>query len=260
MKWFKHHSDAYTNLKIRDLLDEFGLEGYGLYWLCCELIAQQGGNDYQINNDRNWKRSLSITSKLSDEKLKNILQKLSELNLIDKEAFKKDILYIPKMKEYCDEYTKKIQKKSRNYPDTIQTESRECQDNIQTNSRDCQDNVRSESDFVRLEQNRIDKNKYMTNKNIRPITDYFYDLFKSKFGVKPMVDAGDAKRIKQLLERKTDPLSIEDIKKRLKWYIDTQKTHGRGVTIKGALSTYSLNFYNQSAQKRALKDEIYGYR
>lgn len=40
MKWFKHDSNANTDAKLRKLRIKYGMEGYGLYWYCLELIAQ----------------------------------------------------------------------------------------------------------------------------------------------------------------------------------------------------------------------------
>jgi len=39
MKWFKHPSDANMNYKLRKMKLKYGMEGYGLYWHCLELIA-----------------------------------------------------------------------------------------------------------------------------------------------------------------------------------------------------------------------------
>ena len=39
MKWFKHDSNANTDSKLQNVLLDYGLEGYGLYWYCIELIA-----------------------------------------------------------------------------------------------------------------------------------------------------------------------------------------------------------------------------
>lgn len=39
MKWFKHDSDANQDAKLQNVLLDYGLEGYGLYWYCIELIA-----------------------------------------------------------------------------------------------------------------------------------------------------------------------------------------------------------------------------
>ena len=40
MKWFKHDSNAAIDAKIERLIIRYGLEGYGLYFYCLELIAQ----------------------------------------------------------------------------------------------------------------------------------------------------------------------------------------------------------------------------
>lgn len=39
MKWFKHDADANMDAKLQEVLLDYGLEGYGLYWYCIELIA-----------------------------------------------------------------------------------------------------------------------------------------------------------------------------------------------------------------------------
>jgi hypothetical protein len=39
VRWFKHDSDAHTDAKLKRLIMRHGLEGYGLYWYCLELIA-----------------------------------------------------------------------------------------------------------------------------------------------------------------------------------------------------------------------------
>jgi hypothetical protein len=39
MRWFKHDSNANTDAKLKRVRIKYGLEGYGLYWYCLELIA-----------------------------------------------------------------------------------------------------------------------------------------------------------------------------------------------------------------------------
>jgi hypothetical protein len=41
MKWFKHDSDANMDGKLQGILLDYGLEGYGLYWYCLELIVNK---------------------------------------------------------------------------------------------------------------------------------------------------------------------------------------------------------------------------
>lgn len=39
MQWFKHDSNAFTDSKLRKVTIKYGMEGYGLYWYCLELIV-----------------------------------------------------------------------------------------------------------------------------------------------------------------------------------------------------------------------------
>ena len=45
MKWFKHDSNANADAKIQNVLIDYGLEGYGLYWYCIELITSKVSSD-----------------------------------------------------------------------------------------------------------------------------------------------------------------------------------------------------------------------
>ena len=38
MEWFRHDSNANLDEKLQEVLLDYGLEGYGLYWYCIELI------------------------------------------------------------------------------------------------------------------------------------------------------------------------------------------------------------------------------
>ena len=39
LKWIKHDTDANQDAKLQNVMLDYGLEGYGLYWYCIELIA-----------------------------------------------------------------------------------------------------------------------------------------------------------------------------------------------------------------------------
>jgi hypothetical protein len=41
MKWFKHSSLAAQDAKLKKLRIRYGMQGYGLYWYCLELIASE---------------------------------------------------------------------------------------------------------------------------------------------------------------------------------------------------------------------------
>lgn len=54
MHWFKHDTDANQDAKMQNVLLDYGLEGYGLYWYCIELIAGKVGAEnitFQLEHD-----------------------------------------------------------------------------------------------------------------------------------------------------------------------------------------------------------------
>ena len=118
MKWFQHKSDAYTDLKLQAIIDEFGMEGYGLYWVCCELIAQQG-DDYHLNNIEIWLSALKRITRIKEEKVKEIIVKFASLTLICEDSLEKGILYIPKMANYSDDYSKRVRRVSEQSSDNV---------------------------------------------------------------------------------------------------------------------------------------------
>jgi len=54
MRWVKHDTDANQDAKLQNVLLDYGLEGYGLYWYCIELIASKINNDnitFELEHD-----------------------------------------------------------------------------------------------------------------------------------------------------------------------------------------------------------------
>lgn len=136
MKWFKHESDAHTNMKLQALIDKLGVAGYGYYWACVELVASQGGDEFRVKKDKHWEQHLKKMLSIEPKEQKKYLVVLATHNLIDLKSLKNGDLYIPKLEERCDEYS---EKKKRN--DAKKTMSGQGRDN------------------VGLEQNRTDKNR-----------------------------------------------------------------------------------------------------
>ncbi len=151
MKWFKHQSDAYSDFKLQEIIDEFGAEGYGLYWILLELVAQQG-RSYRINSKQNWEKAAKRISKIPEKELNDILTKMADIWLIDKNSLNKGILYIPKMKKYSDDYTSKVRRVFGHTTDNVTV------------------------DKIRIDKNRIDKiiNSDQGRKDIKIIYLYAY--------------------------------------------------------------------------------------
>ncbi len=54
MKWFKHDANANGDAKLKRVRIKYGLEGYGLYWYCLELIAGDVSKDkitFELEHD-----------------------------------------------------------------------------------------------------------------------------------------------------------------------------------------------------------------
>jgi hypothetical protein len=116
MKWFKHFTDSHVNGKMRQILRKHGLEGYAFCWVCRELIGKEGSGKFRISSEKEWKLTLKDITGLSEEKIKSYLEYQAQIGAIDHKALEKGDLYIPKMKEYADEYNTRV---SRQSPDTL---------------------------------------------------------------------------------------------------------------------------------------------
>ena len=74
MKWIKHDTDANQDAKLQNVLLDYGLEGYGLYWYCIELIAGKVSKDcitFELEHDaRIIARNTGSTPKKVEEIMK----------------------------------------------------------------------------------------------------------------------------------------------------------------------------------------------
>ncbi|EMX2994875.1 DUF4373 domain-containing protein [Escherichia coli] len=78
MKWFKHNSDANRDEKLQNVLLDYGLEGYGLYWYCIELIAyevDQHNLTFELKHDaRIIARNVGSTPKRVEEMMRYFIE------------------------------------------------------------------------------------------------------------------------------------------------------------------------------------------
>ena len=123
MKWFKHETDAHTNLKLQSVIDIHGVGAFGFYWICVELVGLQGEN-FKLSPEKNWKNYLKKFSGLHEDTIETLLDCFAKTNLIDKRALSRGILYIPKLEERQDEYTQKLRRKSGHNPENVVLEEK----------------------------------------------------------------------------------------------------------------------------------------
>ena len=109
--------------KLARLRDEFGLEGYGLYWLILETIAEQmdeTDKSFVEFSPKMWRKFTEISRKKL-EKFLTFSEKIGLFSVkISSDLIKVDC---PNLLKYRDEYTKRKKKKSGQTPDNVRTKS-----------------------------------------------------------------------------------------------------------------------------------------
>jgi len=81
MRWFKHDADASIDAKLQELLLDYGASGYGLYWYCVELIAQNVNENnitFELEHDA---RIIAKNLNLTLQETKDMMQKMITLGL-----------------------------------------------------------------------------------------------------------------------------------------------------------------------------------
>ena len=138
MLWFKHDTDANGDAKLKRLRMKYGLEGYGLYWYCLELIAGSIDKDnltFELEHDA---EIISFDTNIHYERVQEMMTYMVSLGL-----FEQDQGAIT-----CLKLAKRLDKSMTNSP----------------KMRDMIENVRKRHDIVserhpRIEENRVEKNK-----------------------------------------------------------------------------------------------------
>ena len=104
MRWFKHLVCSNRDEKLRRIQDVFGLEGYGLYWIILETIAEkldQNNCTHMELSYKNWKKVTGISTK----KLQKFLIFAQELEIfIVKNSENLITIGCPNLLKYRDEY------------------------------------------------------------------------------------------------------------------------------------------------------------
>ena len=83
MQWFKHDTSANMDAKLQDVLLDYGLEGYGLYWYCIELIAGKISKDnltFSLEHDA---RIIARNTGSSPQKVQEMMKRFIDLGLFE---------------------------------------------------------------------------------------------------------------------------------------------------------------------------------
>ena len=81
IKWFKHDADASMDAKLQEVLLDYGLEGYGLFWYCLELITMKITSDnltFELEHDA---RIIARNTGSTVQKVEEMMRKFVQLGL-----------------------------------------------------------------------------------------------------------------------------------------------------------------------------------
>lgn len=139
MQWFKHDSDANMDAKLQEVLLDYGLEGYGLYWYCIELITSKLDKNnltFELEHDS---RIIARNTGSTQQKVQEMMRKFIDLGLFDENEGN----------IRCLKLLKRL--------DSSMTNSKQMREFI-TTAKQRHDHVMTSTDNVMLEENRKEKN------------------------------------------------------------------------------------------------------
>lgn len=131
MKWFKHDSTANSDAKLKKVRIKYGMEGYGLYWYCLELVASdvdQANINFELEHDS---EIISHDTGIHIERINEMMAFMCDLNLFESNG---DMITCLKMAKRLDQsmtsnpQMREIIKQVKHNHDLVMTES--CPDKI----------------------------------------------------------------------------------------------------------------------------------
>jgi len=137
MKWFKHDSNANTDAKLKRVRMKYGMQGYGLYWYCLELIAsnvEKHNLTFELEHDA---EVIAFDTGINYEVVQEMMTCMADLGLFEN---CEGVITCLKMASRTDEYTQQIMKRH---------------DSVPRDSRVSPDKVRG----IRREEKRIEENR-----------------------------------------------------------------------------------------------------
>jgi len=180
VKWYKHDANANCDAKLRKVRLKYGMEGYGLYWYCLELIAQnveKHNLSFELEHDA---EIIAADVGIHFELVQEMMTFMVELGLFEQEN---GIITCLKLARRTDEYTSKIIKQLGSVPIL----SRQSPDKVRSNRRE----------EKRLEQNRTEGD-YPPELNVKAWERYLEH--RKDIRAKRLTDKGKAAAISKWCE------------------------------------------------------------
>ena len=178
MKYFKHDSNASMDAKLKKVRAKYGMEGYGVYWYCLELIAQnveKHNLTFELEHDA---EIISVDTNIHVEQIEMMMQDFIKWRLFENSN---GIITCLKMLTRTDEYTQKLLNSVKKYPDNLPTLSRQSPDSLGRKSELIEENRIEEIYKGRFITPTIDEIKaYCSQRKNSINADYFFHFYESK--------------------------------------------------------------------------------
>lgn len=161
MEWFRHDSNANLDEKLQEVLLDYGLEGYGLYWYCLELIVGKTSADnitFELKHDA---RIIARNTGSTVQRVEEMMKRFITVGLFENDGNKITCLKVAKRLMTSATSNQKM----RNMIHDI----RQNHDGVMTR---CDLVMREEN---RIEEKRIDKKEKTIKKAF--IDDFFEDFW-----------------------------------------------------------------------------------
>jgi hypothetical protein len=132
MKYFAHLCTAQDDDKFDRLFEEYGFEGYGVYWWLCEHVGRRkktaNDNPEYLFNTKKMRSSRTLERGVRRTRIAEIIHALSDLKLVDAQEEPSWIaVKIPKLNAYSAEWQKRLAKQ-----DSVVTPESLRSDSVQT--------------------------------------------------------------------------------------------------------------------------------
>lgn len=193
MKWFKHDSDAHRDAKLKRVQMKYGMEGYGLYWYCIELIAgeiDQHNITFELEHDAD---IIGSDTGISPELVQEMMTYMVNLGLFEN----------TKGTITCLQLAKRLDKSM-----TSNVHMRQIIEGIRENH----DSVMTNPDLVsadknRLEEKRLDKNTSQNSVSTRVPFQEIISLYHDTLPELPRVEKLTDQRKKYIRQRWIEDLT-----------------------------------------------------
>ena len=255
MKWYKHDSNAHMDAKLQDVLLDYGLEGYGLYWYCLELIINKVDKDcatFELEHDA---RIIARNTGSTAAKVTDMMQAFISLGLFEDIDGKITCLKLAKpidksmtsnkeMRAIIELFRKSYDESPNNHDETpnshdpvmtesakpMQEEKRREESRVDKNkSKDL--SASNENEDQQIAMSNLDSYEMAMSENKDPVTDifnYWLEVMDKKSNT-----AFSDKRTKAIKKRLSDGYLVSDIKTAILNCSNTDHNMGRGPNSNG---------------------------